>query len=107
LLELTIDDMDQALREMGVGDMGVSRRIKQMGNAMNGRFHAYAAGLAEGTLADALARNAYGTVTPEAISPEAVELLQDYTLRMVAHLQAQAAEKIDLSGLLMPDIIKA
>src|SRR4051812_2371871 len=36
LLELLFRDMDQSLREMGVGDMGVGRHIKRMAKALFG-----------------------------------------------------------------------
>lgn len=60
-------DMDESLREIGVGDLGVGRRIKQMGQAFYGRAAAYDAGLAAAdpaVLEAALARNLYGTVSP-------------------------------------------
>jgi len=61
-------ELDQGLREAGVGDLGVSRRIKQMATGFYGRIAAYDAGLdaapEQGGLEEALRRNAYGTVTP-------------------------------------------
>lgn len=71
LAQATYDAMfaglDAALREMGVADLGVGRRIKIMTEALNGRIHAYDAALA-GQDADelpaALRRNVYGTTTP-------------------------------------------
>ena len=55
------DDMENNLREMGAGDLGVSRRVKAMAKAFYGRIAAYEAGLAGGDdiLADALLRNLY------------------------------------------------
>ena len=59
-------DMDQSLREMGVGDLGVGKRIKKMGAAFYGRMDAYDraldAGSDEAVLAsmiDMLRRNLY------------------------------------------------
>jgi len=64
LSEAFFNDMDASLREMGVADTGVSKRIKKMGKAYHGRLQAYAAGLSDATaLRAALARNLYGTVT--------------------------------------------
>ena len=34
-------DMDQSLREMGVGDLSVGKRVKDMGKALLGRIEAY------------------------------------------------------------------
>lgn len=59
--------LDAALREMGVADLGVGRRIKIMTEALNGRIHAYDAALADedaGALPAAIRRNVYGTASP-------------------------------------------
>ena len=37
LFDVLLDDMDRSLREMGVGDLGVGRRVKAMGKAFYGR----------------------------------------------------------------------
>lgn len=58
-------DMDESLREIGVGDMSVGKRVKQMGAAFYGRLDAYDASLGDGTLADALLRNVYRGRAPE------------------------------------------
>lgn len=56
-------DFDNTLREAGVGDLGVGRRVKQMATGFYGRIAAYDAGMDDGDLEEALRRNAYGTVT--------------------------------------------
>jgi cytochrome b pre-mRNA-processing protein 3 len=50
---------EDALRELGVSDMGLSRRIKAMANAFYGRLAAYEAAGSEAELAAALLRNLY------------------------------------------------
>ncbi len=58
-------DMDSCLRELGVGDLGVGRKVKKMAEGLNGRAQTYAAALDEAddaALDAALARNVYGTV---------------------------------------------
>lgn len=53
-------DMDLTLREMGVGDLGVAKRVRKMSEAFNGRLTAYSQQLDandRGGLALALARN--------------------------------------------------
>lgn len=62
LFDVMFCDMDRSLREMGVGDLGVPRRVKAMMRAMNGRCHAYTRAMGAGDLASALRRNVYGTV---------------------------------------------
>lgn len=69
LFDVMFDDMDRALREMGVGDLGVGRRVKTMARAFYGRAVAYDHGLddPDGTvLGEALRRNLYGTASPTA-----------------------------------------
>ena len=41
LFDAMFDDMDRSLREMGVGDLRVGRRVKQMARAFYGRAAAY------------------------------------------------------------------
>ena len=64
LHDLFFADMDQSLREMGAGDIGVGKRIKRMVQGFHGRVRAYDDGLGgdSGQLEDALRRNLYGTV---------------------------------------------
>lgn len=50
---------EDALRDLGVGDFGLSRRIKAMANAFYGRLEAYRAATDEAAMADALLRNLY------------------------------------------------
>lgn len=62
-------DMDANLREMGVGDIGVPRKMKAIGEAFFGRKRAYAAALAEpglDGLVVTLQRNVYGGVAADA-----------------------------------------
>jgi cytochrome b pre-mRNA-processing protein 3 len=60
-------DMDASLREMGVGDTVVPKRMKKVAASFYGRAHAYDGplnGADEAGLALALGRNAYGTDAP-------------------------------------------
>ena len=60
-------DMDASLREMGVGDTVVPKRMKKIAESFYGRAQAYDAplnGSDEAGLALALGRNAYGSEAP-------------------------------------------
>lgn len=60
-------DMDASLREMGVGDTVVPKRMKKIAESFYGRAHAYDGpldGQNEAELAVALGRNAYGREAP-------------------------------------------
>jgi cytochrome b pre-mRNA-processing protein 3 len=60
---------DEALRDLGAGDMGLGPRMKKLGNAFNGRLHAYEAAADEAAMADAILRNVYrGEAGHEAVA---------------------------------------
>jgi cytochrome b pre-mRNA-processing protein 3 len=61
LAEAFVSDMDATLREMGVGDLSVPRKVKEMFGAFAGRITAYSAARGDAAaLAAALERNVYG-----------------------------------------------
>ena len=73
LFDVMFDDMDQSLREMGVGDLRVGKRVKQMARAFYGRAAAYdrAFDTAPGaerrrSIAEALERNIFSNDPPAA-----------------------------------------
>ncbi len=77
LFDIMFQDMDQNLRELGAGDLGVGVRVKRMAQGLYGRIAAYEAGLLgpSAELEAALRRNLFGTVTPE---PERVGAMAVY-----------------------------
>ncbi|HVB67288.1 MAG TPA: ubiquinol-cytochrome C chaperone family protein [Acetobacteraceae bacterium] len=84
-------DMDLTLREMGVGDPSMARRMKAMWNAFHGRALAYRPALAAGDtvgLAVALGRNVWRGAPP----PGAAEALAAQALAEARHLAAQPLE---------------
>lgn len=99
LFDLIFDDMDANLREIGVGDLSVGKKVKKMAQAFFGRAAAYDAGLeanaAPDVLEQALRRNVYGTVANPA--PENLAWLASYTRSALAALADQPAEML-LSG---------
>ena len=72
LSEEAILDMDRNMREMGVGDLSVGRKVKSLAEALYGRFGAYAEGLEndDGALVAALQRNffAEAEARPDTVS---------------------------------------
>jgi cytochrome b pre-mRNA-processing protein 3 len=59
LIDTFCEDMDGNLREMGVGDLGVGKRVRRMAEALTGRLHAYENATDLDTLVVALQRNVY------------------------------------------------
>lgn len=93
ILEAAFDDLDRSLRELGVGDMGVARRIRQMADGIYGRFEAYATALPDtSSLQEALRRNLYGTA-PDA-TPEAVAKMTEYTQQQLRQWQDLSAAEL-------------
>lgn len=88
LFDTMFKDMDRGLREMGVGDLRVGVKVKEMAKALYGRIDAYENGLNAGNdvLTAALRRNLYGTVVP---AEAEVERVADYLRRAVVELRAQ------------------
>jgi cytochrome b pre-mRNA-processing protein 3 len=94
LSDLVFADMDGNLREIGVGDLSVGKKIKVMAKAFFGRLTAYEAAVnATGDeLTEALRRNLYGTVA----HPEAAHLarLAAYTRVADQNLAGQGADTL-------------
>jgi cytochrome b pre-mRNA-processing protein 3 len=93
LVDSLFSHFDDTLREMGLSDIGVAKRLKAMGSAFYGRNAAYAAALDDGSSADlatALARNIYGATDREA-APKA-EALAYHVASLDAALSAAPIE---------------
>jgi cytochrome b pre-mRNA-processing protein 3 len=87
--------LDLTLREIGVQDLGVGRRIKIMAEGFHGRALAYREALGSGqSLAEVLRRNAYGGRPP--VDAEPVD-------RLEAYVRAEAER---LAGIARDDLIK-
>ncbi len=68
LIDIMFHDMDHNLRAMGVSDLQVGRKVKDMLRAFYGRVSAYETALTaqnDQLLADALQRNVYRNVTTQ------------------------------------------
>jgi cytochrome b pre-mRNA-processing protein 3 len=93
LFDATFADMDQTLRERGIGDVGVPKHMRRMMKAFNGRMHAYSAALGDDkALAEALMRNLYGTSV--VVDMEKASRISDYVLRSIAALEKQPLSDI-------------
>src|SRR3982751_2596560 len=86
-------DFDRSLREMGTGDLSVGREVKRMAEGFYGRFAAYEEGLAadEAELEAALARNLFGTTTPD---PAQLTAMASYVRGQAAALRRQRTDAL-------------
>lgn len=98
LFDILFHDMDQSLREMGAGDLGVAPRVKNMAKAFYGRIKAYDEGLdmpdGQPILAEALSRNLYRLTEP---TPEVVQAMAA-RMRAIDQFLAQQDPAVIASG---------
>ncbi|MEJ6790431.1 ubiquinol-cytochrome C chaperone family protein [Brevundimonas sp. BR2-1] len=87
LFDTYVSALDHALRELGVGDISVGKKMRKLGEALYGRMTAWEAPLRDGdaaTLSAGLARNIY-----ESEDAATGVRLADYALISRARLAAQ------------------
>lgn len=105
LAQILIDeffaDVDHSLRELGIGDLGIPKRIKKLARMFYGRTAAYADALERGdgdALSAALARN----IRPDSGSwPEAGELA-GYVAETDRMLRTQESKAICAGSIVFP-----
>lgn len=93
VFDLMFADMDQSLREMGVGDMGVGRRIKGMAEAFYGRLAAYDNAVlgSDSDVAKVLFRNLYQDASP---ATSQVDGIVTYIRRELEDLRSIPVEEL-------------
>ncbi|RUW61799.1 ubiquinol-cytochrome C chaperone family protein [Mesorhizobium sp. M7A.F.Ca.US.008.03.1.1] len=94
-------DVDHSLRELGIGDVGVPKRMKKLAKMFYGRTAAYDDALERNDregLTAALARN----VRPDAGAWPEASLLANYVTDARNHLAAQTSESIVSGTLTFP-----
>jgi len=94
LFDVMFADMDRNLREMGVGDLSVGKKVKELAKAFYGRIKAYDEGLAGGAedLGDALRRNLFIETEPE---KTLVDLMADYVSKSVLRSRGWSIEELE------------
>lgn len=93
LFDAFIGALDDALRELGVGDLSVARKMRKLGEAVYGRCVGYQSALAAGDragLEGLVSRAVFGADQP----PEAARALTGYALEAHAGLAAQPLQEI-------------
>ncbi|MBD25422.1 MAG: hypothetical protein CMG46_10525 [Candidatus Marinimicrobia bacterium] len=93
IFDLMFQDMDRSLREMGVGDLSVSKQIKKMAKAFYGRASMYEEGLdgSNHTLAEALIANVYRS---SPVEENEIKAFTEYLRGIDAYLKKQSVEHI-------------
>jgi cytochrome b pre-mRNA-processing protein 3 len=94
VFDLFFQDMDESMRELGIGDLAVPRKIRAIGEAFYGRARAYDEALRtqeSAKLSQALHRNVFAGSKGTALS---AEKLAEYTRSVESFLAVQEADFI-------------
>lgn len=102
LQESLFDNMDMSLRELGVGDMSVGKKVKIMAEAYYGRLAAYKGALGDDSLGPVLIRNIYREKGPDAAT---LDQFISYIRRQADCLDRQTDEDIMTGDLIFEDVI--
>ncbi|NNE84752.1 MAG: phage tail protein [Alphaproteobacteria bacterium] len=102
--DLMFADLDRTLREQGIGDMGIGKRVKKLARNLYGRIDAYETGFAGGTdeLADALRRNLYAYVEP---SDDEMSAMIGYINGAIVGLDGQPTSEIMAGNVAFPQVV--
>lgn len=95
-------DVDHSLRELGIGDQGVPKRMKKLARMFYGRVESYDAALANNdkpALMAALARN----IRPDLQTWPGAEAVADYAFETVGFLAKQTDADIASGKIAFPD----
>jgi cytochrome b pre-mRNA-processing protein 3 len=102
IVDAFFQDVDHSIRELGISDVGVPKRMKKLAGRFYGRLEAYAAALDAGdreALAQALKRNIYpddGDAAPN------MHGLADYLFAAEAHLTALDEISVETGNAQLP-----
>lgn len=102
VFDIMFVDLDRSLREMGIGDLSVPKRIKVMARAFYGHVAAYGEACKAGStemMREAIARNIY---PDRAGQPEGAAALAAYAFAARARLAAQPFAEIKAGRLAFP-----
>ncbi len=105
LLDHFFEDMDASLREIGIGDLKVPKKMRTLAEAYLGRSALYAAAIAKGdqpALASAIARNILAGAEASRAAP-----LSAYTIEAAKVLGTQPLERYLAGEMAFPGPIKA
>lgn len=90
LVDELFHDMDRSLREMGVGDVSVGKKVRKMAEVLYGRLAAYDSAAGRPELERAIARNVYGGEAPA----RGLASLTDYAMNLRMRLATLEEEDL-------------
>lgn len=101
IVDAFFEDVDHSIRELGVGDVSVPKKMKRFAGMFYGRLESYAAALESGdgqALAAALRRNFH----PEADDAPPMEGLASYLIAVEAALSEASEDLVETGQLRVP-----
>ena len=105
LLEIMYKDFDMSLREIGVGDLSVGKKIYQMTEAFSGRLFAYRKFNNKknfSSMGTTIKRNIYGTVNN--IDEKYVEIIKSYITDSMEHIDKSKIYKVSENSSIFIDL---
>lgn len=102
IIDCFFEDIDHSIRELGVGDVGVPKRVKKFARMYYGRLESYAAALDQRdalALGAALRRN----IWPDATDAPDMSDLARYMMDTETQLKAQTEDVIAAGDLRLPE----
>lgn len=90
LFDTYVSALDNALREMGVGDLAVGKKMRKLGEAFYGRVKSY-----EGAFATLPDRSELAAVLARTVYADAADRSEDLAAYVVAQRETLAAQPLD------------
>jgi cytochrome b pre-mRNA-processing protein 3 len=105
LVEAFVTDVDDSMREMGVGDLSVPRKVKKAAAALFDRVQEFRAAMAEAgsrKLVEALTRNVYGLAVAAEGCRDGAVAIAGYMREAAAALAAQESADVLAGRIVFP-----
>ena len=97
-------DMDHSLREMGVSDVAVSKKIRKMSEIFYGACNGYRTALEEPDPAKAFTRALQRNILGKEAAPEKLNNLVNYTLQAIGQVEKVPVKSILAGKMDWPDL---
>lgn len=101
IVDAFFQDLDHSIRELGIGDVGVPKRMKKFAGMFYGRLESYAAAM-DGNDVEALARALARNIHPTAPDGQDMRALASYMMDAEKRLAEVSEDTIAAGAMTMP-----